>query len=152
MLMLLPLAALIPPPPDWEPPRANGPGTFCGRTFTIEVRAGERIWQEWPGEMAQRDVYGTYHLETPRGEIVLSEDGERARPQGPAMPVPPQPGVPFSSYGDRVYAASMQDRGNVKALTVRFSEDYPAADHLNLLSRVRRGRAPQTTCLAPDNR
>ncbi len=152
MLMLLALAALIPPPPDWEPPSASGPGTFCGRTFTIEVRGGERIWQEWPGEMALRDVYGTYHLETPHGEVVLSEVGERAKPQGSAMPVPPQPGVPFSSYGDRVYAVSTNDGGVVTAMTVRFGEEYPAAGHLNLLSRVRRDRSPQTACLAPDNR
>lgn len=151
MLTVL-LAFLIPPPPDWEPPRAAGPGVFCGLSFTIDVEAGEAISQDWPGEMAMSDVYGTYRLETAQGPVVLREEGDRVRPRGKTMPVPPQPGVPFSRYGDRLYSVSMPDSGNVTALSVRFGEDYPASNHLNLLSRVRRGRAPATTCLEPDNR
>lgn len=146
------LALLIPPPVDWAPPRAAGPGVFCGHSFTIVVEAGESISQEWPGEMAQSDVYGSYRIETSHGSVVLREEGDRARPRGNAMPVPPRPGVPFSRYDDRVYSISMSDAGNITALSVRFSEDYPASGHLEMLSRVRRGRAPATVCLEPDNR
>lgn len=81
MIALL-AAMLIPPPPDWTPPRMTGPGLLCGSSFGLDLRPGETGTWEWPGEIFMNDVFGTVHVATPRGEVLINENGDRTRPQG----------------------------------------------------------------------
>lgn len=144
-MMLLTLAALIPPPPGWTPPQASGPGTFCGRTFTLGLQQGETISARWPGEVFINDVYGTYDIDTGAGRVTVSEDGARARPTGSSR----RAAAGFRSYGSNTYVLRIARHELVKAVTVRFAAGTPRPAADALLSRIRAGVATTTQCLRP---
>ena len=150
-MLLLTIAALIPPPPDWTPPRASGPGTFCGATFRLAMQQGETIRADWPGEVFINDVFGTYRLTTPGGEIVITENGPRTVPAG--RPVMVRAGeTTFRAHQDGVYALRVRGNQNIKAVTVRFPSGTSEAAARALLSRVSAGTPAGATCLEPENR
>ncbi len=151
-MLLLTLSALIPPPPDWTPPRASGPGNLCGTRFTLAMVAGETVRADWPGEIFINDVFGTYRVTTPAGEVVITENGSRTRPTGHSHPFEAG-AVTFSAYADGAYAFAVQDSETVKAVTVRFPDGTSEEAARALLSRMGAGRpAADLDCLSPENR
>lgn len=149
-MLLLTIAALIPPPPGWTPPQASGPGTFCGRTFRLELTATERLAVQWPGEMFINDVYGTYYVTTPGGDVVVTEDGARTQPTGRSRALTAGR-TRFRAFADRRYALAVPGNANIKAVTVRFPEGTSDAAARAFLSRVALGIPAGATCLRPEN-
>lgn len=147
-MLLLTFAALIPPPPDWTPPQVNGPGAFCGRTFRLELNQAELVRVMWPGEMFINDVYGTYYVTTPGGDVVVTEDGARTRPTGRsrAMTIGR---TRFRAFPERRYSVAVAGNPNVRAVTVRFPDGTSAATARAFLSRMRLGHGNAAQCLAP---
>jgi len=148
-MLLLTLAALIPPPPGWTPPTASGPGIFCGRAFRLEMSAAERVAGQWPGEMFINDVYGTYHVTTSGRDVVVTEDGARTRPRGRSRPFTTGR-TRFRAYGELLYSVAVAGNSPIRAITVRFPEHTSEAVARALLSRVRLGVPTGTACLRPE--
>lgn len=146
LTLALAAAAMIPPPPGWTPPHADGPGAFCGRTFTLQLVQGERLAMDWPGEMFINDSYGTYRISTAAGAVVVSEDGARTRPAGRSQRIA---NGRFRSYGATTYSIAVPRNQNVKAVTVRFPAGTSRATADGLLRRISLSRAAGTQCLAP---
>lgn len=150
-MLLLTIAALIPPPLNWEPPQARGPGTFCGATFRLELAGGEIIRADWPGEVFINDVFGTYRIMTANGEVVITENGPRTMPAG--RPVTFRAGASiFRAHRDGVYALRVRGNHNIRAVTVRFPGGTSEADSRALLSRISAGTPTSAACLQPENR
>lgn len=148
-MLLLTIAALIPPPPGWTPPQASGPGTFCGRTFRLQLSPADRIRVMWPGEMFINDVYGTYYVTTPSGDVVVTEDGARTRPTGRSRAMTAGR-TRFRVFADQRYALTVPGNANIKAVTVRFPEGTSDAAARAFLSRVALGIPADAICLRPD--
>lgn len=149
--MLLTIAALIPPPPGWTPPQASGPGTFCGATFRLALAQGETIRADWPGEVFINDVFGTYRIATPGGEVVVTENGPRTRLTGRAS-VFRAGATTFRSYGNGGYALGVRGNETIKAVIVRFPTGTSEAAARAMLSRLSAGTPAGATCLQPENR
>jgi hypothetical protein len=149
-MLLLTLAAMIPPPPGWTPPTASGPGTFCGHTFRLELTPAERIAVMWAGEIFINDVYGTYYVTTAGGDVVLTEDGARTRPSGRSRDFTAGR-TRFRSYGERRYSVAVAGNPSIRAVTVRFPEGTSDRAARAFLGRVRLGAPAGAQCLRPDN-
>ena len=150
-MLLLTIAALIPPPPDWTPPRASGPGTFCGATFRLALQQGETIRADWPGEVFVNDVFGSNRISTPDGEVVIAENGPRTMPAG--RPVTFRAGATiFYAHQGNVYALRVRGDRNIRGVTVRFLEGTSDAAVRAMLSRISAGTPAGATCLRPENR
>ncbi len=149
-MLLLTIAALIPPPPDWTPPRASGPGTFCGRTFRLALMENESIRADWPGEVFINDVFGTYRVTTPGGEVVITENGARTRLTGRSLTYRAG-ATTFRSHGSDGFSLTIPGNETIKAVTVRFPNGTSHAVSRALLSRIRSGVPAGTACLQPEN-
>lgn len=150
-MLLLTLAALIPPPPGWTPPQASGPGTFCGRQFRLALSQSETIRADWPGEVFINDVFGTYRVATAGGEVVISENGPTSRLTGRSRAFRAG-ATTFRSHGNGGYALAVRGSEVVKSVTVRFPGGTNDAAARALLSRISAGTPAGATCLEPENR
>ncbi|HTU11696.1 MAG TPA: hypothetical protein VMG08_12460 [Allosphingosinicella sp.] len=134
---LLSAALTIPPPPDWQPPRFEGPVLMCGSTYGLSLVAGENATLSWPGEVFINDVFSTFTVATPRGAVVVTENGPTTRPSG-AGRRDGRVGTRFiMNHGGGVYSVQVATAGNIRAVTLRFPATFAAADRRALLTRLR---------------
>ena len=151
MIASLLAAMLIPPPPDWTPPRMTGPGLLCGSSFGLNLRAGETGTWEWPGEIFINDVFGTVHVATPRGEVLITENGARTRPQGPWRRAGRAGTHIIRSHGGGVYSIEVNS-GYIRAVTLRFPSSFGTGEQRAVLARLLIDAPRNPQCLRPDNR
>ena len=145
-------AMLIPPPPDWQPPYASGPGLYCGHVFGVDILEGERVSAEWPGEIFMNDLYGTHHIDGPHGRVTISENGERTRPTGDASLVGAVGDLPLRRYDERTYAMELSGDGRIRAVSIRFPEAFSVDERRRFLERLHATKPEGVECLEPENR
>jgi hypothetical protein len=147
------LALLIPPPPTWEAPHFSGPGLLCGTSYGIDLLEGESASTEWPGEFLMTQIFGTDHVATAGGEIVIRELGPRAgdRPRGPARAAGRIDGRPALYYGDGLFAVTLERGQRVRTVTFEIPETFHEADRRALFARVHLTRPEGVPCLGRDN-
>ena len=154
MMIAFTLAAamLIPPPPDWTPPRMVGPGLLCGSSFGLDLRPGEAGTWGWPGEIFINDIFGTVHVATPRGEVLITENGARTRPTGTWRRAGRAGTHVIRDHGGGVYSVEVSTSGTIRAVTLRFAPTFAPADRRAVLSRLRIDAPRNPQCLQPENR
>ncbi len=152
MIASLVAALLIPPPPDWQPPRMSGPGLLCGSSFGLDLRVGETGTWDWPGEIFINDIFGTVHVATPRGEVLITENGARTRPSGAWRRAGRSGTHVIRDHGGGVYSVEVSTGAAVRAVTLRFAPTFPAAERRAVLARLRIDAPPNPQCLQPENR
>jgi hypothetical protein len=152
MIAAMLLAMMNVPPPGWQPPHVAGPGLLCGDAFGVDLLAGESATYDWPGEVFMNDLFGTIHVVTPRGEVIVTENGERTRPQGPWHGAGRVDGRALRDHGQGVYSVEVATSGNIRAITLRFGSGFAPTDQAAVLGRLHIDPPPHPVCLAPDNR
>jgi len=147
------LAMLIPPPPDWQPPHFSGPGLLCGTSYGIDLLAGESATTDWPGEFLITQVFGTDHIATAGGEVVIRELGRRAedRPRGPTRAAGRIDGRPAHYHGDGLFAVTLERGNAVRTVTFEMPETFHEADRQAVFARVHLTRPEERPCLRRDN-
>jgi hypothetical protein len=144
-------AMLIPPPPDWQPPHFVGPGLLCASRYGLDLLAGESATVDWPGEIFMRDLFSTFHVATPRGEVLITENGPTTRPQGNGRRAG-RVGTHFiRDHGGGVYSVEVNN-GAIRAVTLRFPASFGRAGQRAMLARLRIDPPPHPICLEADNR
>ena len=152
MIAALLAAMLIPPPPDWQPPFASGPGLLCTSSYGLRLLPGERATMDWPGEIFMNDIFSTFHIATPRGEVLVTENGDRTRPQT-AWRRAGRSGSHFiRDHGGGLYSVEVAPGGPVRAVTLRFPATFSRADRQAVLARLRIDPPSNPQCLQPENR
>lgn len=151
MIATLLAAMLIPPPPDWQPPFASGPGLLCTGSYGLQLRAGERATMDWPGEIFMNDIFSTFHIATARGEVLITENGSRTRPQGAWRRAGRSGSHLIRDHGGGVYSVDVS-RGYVRAVTLTFPASFSRADRQAVLARLSIDPPPNPQCLQPENR
>ena len=126
-----------PPPPGWEPPRFEGPVLMCGRTYGLNLVAGEQARLSWVGEMFLNDVFSTFTVRTPAGDVVVTENGRSTRPRERSRAAGLVGGQQIRDHGNGVYSFEVPGRGTVRAVTLRFADQFPVANRPAMLNRLR---------------
>ncbi len=145
-------AMLIPPPPGWTPPHVAGPGLLCGSRYGLQLAAGESATMDWPGEVFINDVFSTFRVRAPQGEVVITENGPTTRPSNPGRRAARAGSRFILDHGGGVYSVQVAGTGNIRAVTLRFPAGFATADRRAMLSRLRIDASPDPQCLRPDNR
>ena len=142
---------LIPPPPDWQPPHYTGPGLMCAHRYGLDLVAGESATVDWPGEIFMNDLFSTFHVRTPRGEVLITENGATTRPSGPWRRAG-RIGTHFiRSHGGGVYSVEVANGGAIHAVTLRFPSGFGTGEQRAMLARLHIEAPPNPPCLMPDN-
>jgi hypothetical protein len=152
MIATLLAAMLIPPPPDWRPPHFAGPGLLCANAYGFDLVAGESATMDWPGEIFMNDLFSTFHIATPRGEVLVTENGPTTRPSG-RWRRGGRIGTHFiRDHGGGVYSVEVATSGNIRAVTLRFPATFATGERRAMLARLRIDAPPHPVCLRADNR
>ncbi len=142
---------LIPPPPDWQPPHFAGPGLLCANRYGLDLVAGESATMDWPGEIFMNDLFSTFHVATPRGEVLVTENGLSTRPQGLGRRAG-RIGTRFiRDHGGGTYSVEVAAGGSIRAVTLRFANAFSQAERRAMLARLRIDPPPDPQGLQPDN-
>jgi hypothetical protein len=144
-------ALLIPPPPDWRPPHVAGPGLLCANAYGIDLLAGESATMDWPGEVFMNDLFSTFHIATPRGEVLVTENGPTTRPRGPGRRAGRIGARLIRDHGGGVYSVEVATSGNIRAVTLRFPAGFATGERRALLARLHIDPPPHPVCLRADN-
>jgi hypothetical protein len=152
MIATLLAAMLIPPPPGWTPPHFTGPGLLCANRYGLDPPAGESATVDWPGEIFINDLFSTFRIATPRGEVVITENGPRTRPDGRWRRAGRSGTHVIRDHGGGVYSVEVGASGNIRAVTLRFPSGFGTAGQRALLARLRIEAPASPACLRPDNR